>query len=170
MTPGAVEAEARRPSFRGDVPVILCDGQQWYLPRPRLRAFSFRPRGEDGNLDLAGVTDLGAEYDFRVEEAWVASLKGTLKATDVAWLARALLAANYDLSERDYYALLQLVPVVEGADPEAAEEARRNQAMWAAIWEVAGDAQMWGTPDPKAPTSSDGSGTPSSSIESTPTA
>jgi hypothetical protein len=164
-----VEAECRREDFRGDLPITLADGQAWYFPAPRARGVYFTAgevpakNGEPARRQefQLGVTEFGAEYDQRVEEAIIESLNNNLKMADIYWFGRFLLDQNYDLSDRQYYHVLPMLP----GDPA-------NEEMWMSILRLASGGILGGRPDPKAeaavPTSSNGPGSPAPSTESIP--
>jgi hypothetical protein len=168
-----VEAECRRDEFRGDLPITLADGQAWYFPAPRARGVYFTAgevpakNGEPARRQefQLGVTEFGAEYDQRVEEAIIESLNNNLKMADIYWFGRFLLDQNYDLSDRQYYHVLPMLPGDSA-----------NEEMWMSILRLASGGILGGRPDPKAeaeaeaaaPTSSNGPGSPAPSTESIP--
>lgn len=162
-----IEAERRKDVFRGDIPIVLSDGNTWYLPRPRLRGKSLvrRPSPDGGDVDaFMNATEFGPEYDFRLEMAIVDNLNNRLLNTELDWFARFLLRRNYRLDDRDFYYLLRFNP-----DDESTGD------MWLQIFIAACDAVFMDVSDPKStgdggPNSSNGSPSPSSRTESTPTA
>lgn len=94
------EMDRRKPGFRGDVEVTLCDGQTWYLPRPRVR---FNPVEANGSsVTASAMHSFGPEYMTKVE-AWhkcLADEASTMAeyAAVLMDLAVALLRLNYDLT------------------------------------------------------------------------
>lgn len=159
-----VESERRRGSFRPGVPIVLCDGAAWTLPQPRVEgAYMVPTAGGDREVALS-VTDFGAEYDFRVEDAIIDNLNNDLKDAQLYWFARYLLRVNYDLTDRDFYYLLRF----KRDDPD-------NARMWIDIFILATSSMVVGSDDPKAPTaagpdSPNGPATPARSAASTPAA
>jgi hypothetical protein len=162
---GPVESERRRPDgeFRADVRIVLCDGQGWHFPKPRLIGKYMTPIGPDGNLESVGVTEYGPEYDFRAEELIVSSIRRSITGDQFYWFATYLLKRNYILTDKDFYWLLRI-----DASPE-------NLTMWMDIMATATGLVFMVPTDPKASTpvetrSFDGRNMPSSATTSTPTA
>jgi hypothetical protein len=101
------EKALRRPEFQPGHKVMLADGQEWEIPKPRLR---LRPRFEGGRV--VGFSDLpsfGPEHDELVE-----TLFGLGEPEPDAWLTARweilgrLLRANYDLTDGDLVELLAI--------------------------------------------------------------
>jgi hypothetical protein len=94
------EAERRRADFLGGVPVVMADGQTWYVPQPRVR---FVPDPEHGARmvpSLPGVDDLAALTDpFG---------GGRLTIADHLRLGAAVLRLNYDLTDAELAGVLQM--------------------------------------------------------------
>ncbi len=134
-----IESERRREDFRGDVAIVLCDGNPWYFPTPRMIGKYQVPIGE--NEAAISVTEYGPEYDFRVEEAIIDNIHKQLSNASIYWFGRTLLQKNYTLSDRDMYWLLQF----RDGDPD-------NDRMWADIFGTAIGMMFAGATDPKAPT------------------
>jgi hypothetical protein len=94
------EKDRRKPGWKGDVEVKLCDGQVWYLPRPRVRFNPVEANGDGVSTKL--VHSFGMEYVAKVE-AWHKCLDDEASLiTDYANvlmdLSVALLRLNYDLT------------------------------------------------------------------------
>lgn len=94
--PDPVEPERRRSGAGGTV-VILSDGKPWLLANP-----VYRPRSE-------GLTEPRVDRPLdRIFESAV--LNEGLSQTDVWEAARALLRANYDLTDEEASQLLSVAP------------------------------------------------------------
>lgn len=83
------EADLRRPDFRGGVPVLMADGQEWFLPQPALMVAA-----TDDGFTL--TSDLGGEFDASVNRMQDAGTDYELFKA-FCDLARHMLAINYDL-------------------------------------------------------------------------
>jgi hypothetical protein len=113
------ENAKRKPNFdeRNSTPVILADGQSWYVPKPW---FEVRPRFRRGRAVAYGlVPTSGAALDDLIEaiadtDDWIEQVVA------VASLAAHLLGFNYDLSDRDLDQLL----AYRAADPSSAKWVR----------------------------------------------
>jgi hypothetical protein len=114
------EAALRRPTWRDGHRITLSDGQEWTIPKPRLR---LRPRFEGGRV--VGTRDV--EYAPE-DDGLVDTLFGAGDAEPDAWiqarweLLARLLRANYDLSDLE---LAELVAI----DPDDAD----GQERWTEI-------------------------------------
>ena len=99
------ELQLRRPTFQADsVPVVMADGQPWYLPRPYVEFF---PRYEEGKLvTVASETHLGPEFD-RLVEAALPSDEGGVSFLAYFELTAFLLRLNYDLLDEAFGVLLR---------------------------------------------------------------
>jgi hypothetical protein len=97
------EKQRRRPDFRGGVPVRMADGQDWTLPRPRVR---FVP--DDGPEGFrVYLTGPGDDYaDLLAATDAPPDVGGMIRA-DMA-LARRLVTTNYDLTGDELVAIVQL--------------------------------------------------------------
>lgn len=95
-TPEPLEYDRRRPGATG-VPVELADGQTWILASPVYHA---RP----GSLTEPPVD----EAVDRIFESTL--LNGNVSVCDVLGVARALLKANYDLSDDEVARVLSVSP------------------------------------------------------------
>jgi hypothetical protein len=115
------ETELRRPEFEDGTPVVLADGREWTLAKPRVR---WVPDGSDRGCkvvlsrpDGGAFSRLTAEYDA----LWATG--EPVAYHDLArvelGLGRALLLANYDLTDEQVGGLLQFSYDREG-DPEGA--------------------------------------------------
>jgi hypothetical protein len=159
-----IEAERRRPEgeFRPDVGIVLSDGVTWYLPKPRVIGQYFTPSGK-GELTDVGITEYGAEYDFRAEELIVDMIHHRAKTAAFFWFGSFLLKRNYALEDREMYWLLRF------------DDSQENLRMWMDIMGVAVGMIFMDAKDPKASTPdgttfSAGRDTVSSATASTPAA
>jgi hypothetical protein len=160
-----IEAERRRVDgrFQADIAIKLCDGVNWFFPRPRLAGRYMAPIAKDGSYRELGVTEFGPEYDFRVEEFIIDSIHENIRNESAYWLAAFLLKQNYVLTDREMYWLLQL------------KDDYDTNLMWTDILAVATGLIFMVPKDPKASTtggmkSSGGSDSPSSPATSNPAA
>jgi hypothetical protein len=103
------EKALRRAEWRDGHKITLSDGQEWTIPKPRLR---LRPRFESGKV--VGTRDV----EYRPEDdAIVDTLFGASDVDPDAWvqarweLLARLLRANYDLSDD---ALTELLAIDSG--------------------------------------------------------
>lgn len=143
------ELECRKPDFEDGTLVLLADGQEWTLPRPRVRlAPANNDRGFKTVLtrpDDGVFAALMARYDALVADE--GSGMADLAAVELA-VGRHLLTANYDLSETEVAGVLQF-SYDEKSDPEG----------YAVREAVMGVVFGYAAPKPSA----DGDGSPSSS-------
>ena len=96
----------RKEDFRADVPVILADGQTWFLPRPRIR---LRPKIVDGKATIAQENSFGLEYMELVSEYYRTQAdEGNWNEWIVASfdLAVSVLLRNYELSPEEIESLI----------------------------------------------------------------
>ena len=97
------EESLRRPDFVDGEPVVLADGQTWYLRRPVVR---FAPAENEAGfqvcLSLAGDDGFGA-----LTEAYERVSEGTDLVRAELALGRAVLLANYDLTPAQFGLLLR---------------------------------------------------------------
>ncbi len=113
------EKALRKPEFSLGTRVRLADGQEWTLPRPRLR---FNPRVTPAGVTVESKLGFGPEADHLLDILW-----GVVPADPVERLRARfeivvqLLAANYDLKPDDFASLL----ILEPGDP--ASENRWNE-------------------------------------------
>jgi hypothetical protein len=113
------EAERRRPDFQGGRPVVMADGREWFLARPRIR---FVPA--DNDVGFATYLDgPGDGYNELLERRSALRSRpdatlGELVALDVE-IAKRLLTANYDLTTAELAQLIRF-----GYDAEDAEGER----------------------------------------------
>lgn len=113
------EMEKRRPEFAPESnPVVLDDGQTWYLPKPMV---SLRPQFSGGkSAGLAAMTTLGDEFDSLIKaiddgnEFNRAIEAGEIDAepydlatniNDVLNVGAFLLLRNYDLTDAELISL-----------------------------------------------------------------
>ncbi len=119
------ERARRKPGYSEGIKVTMADGQQWAIPKPRIR---FKPRIVDGKVEIGGGPSFGPEFDDKLDV-----LFGVIEA-DPAERLRVkfevvvrLLAANYDLNPDQFAELI----VLEPGDPASDER-----------WEQLSDAIM----------------------------
>jgi hypothetical protein len=118
------ETAKRRPSFEPGVPVLLEDGQQWQLPRPRIR---WKMVVRDDVKIVEGHTHFGPAFDALRERINASENDADYLGASfdsAAWLLRR----NYELTEDEALSLL----AYDGED-------EANQAVWATIYDV-----IWG--------------------------
>lgn len=137
------EQSRRTERYSGDVPVVLADGQQWCLPKPRVR-YAPKPM-PDGNPGSVRRTSFGRGYDEALDEFLRSETDetegGVMRQVNAHLsLASALIRINYDLTDDEVEDLVQL-DFSADATPEDA-------ALRAAFLEVAhGIAPKGRSPD-----------------------
>jgi hypothetical protein len=113
------EAEKRRPDFRGGRPVVMADGQEWFLARPRVR---FVPADNDIGFEVV-LSGPGDGYNELIERRVALRADPNATLLDLIPLdleiGRRLLTANYDLTTAEVARVLQF-----GYDPEDREGER----------------------------------------------
>jgi hypothetical protein len=121
------ETALRRPTWRDGHKITLADGQEWTIPKPRLR---LRPRFENGKV--VGVRDV--EYAPE-DDSLVDTLFGAADAEADAWVAARwellarLLRANYDLSDDALAELLVIDPEDASGSDRWSEITRRLRGL-----------------------------------------
>ncbi len=102
------ERALRRPGFSEGHPVTLADGQEWTLPKPRIR---FKPKVVDGRVEVGGGPSFGPEYDTQLDILFgVADVEPVEQLRVKFEMAVRLLSANYDLTPEDFAELIVLEP------------------------------------------------------------
>jgi hypothetical protein len=112
------EQEKRRPDvFRGECPVVLADGQIWWLPKPRARfALDAGASGVNVVVSLPGSDTYGELFqkaknaelaEVAVEEGNQTTYAGPSVLACYLALARHLITFNYDLSPAELGDILQ---------------------------------------------------------------
>ncbi len=102
------EAALRKPGFSDGHKVTLADGQEWTLPRPKMR---FKPKIVDGRVEVGGGATFGPEYDESMEILFgVVEVEPVERLRVKFELAVRLLRANYELTDDDVSALIVLEP------------------------------------------------------------
>lgn len=102
------ETALRREGFTEGYKVTLADGQEWTLPKPKIR---FKPKLVDGKVEVGGGPSFGPEFDPQLDV-----LFGVVDAEPIERLrvkfemAVRLLGANYDLTPDDFAELIVLEP------------------------------------------------------------
>jgi len=110
------EPSRRRPEFAGDVPVVLCDGQTWHLPKPRIR---FRPRSGPDGFEARITTQWSDDYWQKIDKlntAYESEDSLAILSAELD-LCCTLLTKNYQLSEDD----LGEIFWIDASDPDNAE-------------------------------------------------
>jgi len=87
------EKALRREGFRGGAGVVLADGQEWVIPRPRTLWIA-----DDSEVGARLGYDLGVEYDELARKVEEAVTIGDA-APSVFRAAKHLLRLNYSLDE-----------------------------------------------------------------------
>jgi hypothetical protein len=109
------ERALRRPTFSEGRRVVLADGQEWVLPKPRIR---FTPRIIDGHVEIGGGPSFGPEYDDKLDILFgVVDAEPAERLRVKFEIAVRLLAANYDLNPDQFAELI----VLEPGDPASDE-------------------------------------------------
>ncbi len=109
------EKALRKPEFSEGISLTLADGQEWVLPKPRLR---FKPRIVNGKVEIGGGSSFGPEFDDKFDV-----LFGIVDADPAERLrvkfevAVRLLATNYHLQPDDFARLI----ILEPGEPESEE-------------------------------------------------
>jgi len=131
------ERESRKPGFSEGAKVVLADGQEWTLPKPRL--VFFPARGDDGKYLTRMRLSYGREYDPVFADAFRAESEGDEEAVVSAkmTLACMLLCSNYELDGDDLAGLLEIHP--EDAD---------SVAWWTALNDAVLSQARLATPEP----------------------
>jgi hypothetical protein len=125
------EHSLRRPTFSEGHAVTLADGQEWTLPKPRIR---FKPRIVEGKVEIGGGPSFGPEFDDKLDILFgVAQAEPAERLRVKFEVAVRLLVANYDLTPDN---LAELI-VLEPGDPASDER-----------WEQLCDAIMGVAPKP----------------------
>ena len=125
------EKALRKPGFSDGHRVVLADGQEWTLPKPRIR---FKPRVVDGRVEIGGGPSFGPEFDDKLDILFgVAEAEPAERLRVKFEVAVRLLATNYDLTPANYADLI----VLEPGDPASDER-----------WEQLCDAIMGIAPKP----------------------
>lgn len=109
------EQALRRPTFEDGTAVALADGQDWTLPRPRVR---FVPDGSEMGFGVRLALDDGGKFQALMTALDSASNDPAYIRAELA-VGRHLLLANYDLTPEQVADLLQF-SYGENADPVGA--------------------------------------------------
>jgi hypothetical protein len=96
------ERERRREGFHGGAPVVLLDGETWYLPRPRVR---FGVSDGDGYTVFVTAPEVDG-YDALIERFEESEGDHEFVASSLA-MAKALILANYDLTTDEVNRVMQ---------------------------------------------------------------
>lgn len=120
------ETALRRPGWREGVPVVLCDGQAWHLPRPVIEYYY--DVGESGQIEIRRDS-LGPQVDDELDALVNAGEDMEKHSVAMYRMARTLLLHNYDLGADHLRTLLRIYP----KDHPRFEE---NCGMWEAIYAV----------------------------------
>ena len=115
------EKSLRKPGFSEGLKVILADGQEWTLPKPRIR---FKPRIVDGKVEIGGGPSFGPEFDDKLDILFGVAEADPAERLRVKFeVAVRLLAANYDLEARR----------LRRADRSRTRRPRQRRALGAAL-------------------------------------
>jgi hypothetical protein len=102
------EKSLRKTGFSEGIKITLADGQEWTLPKPRIR---FTPRIVDGKVEIGGGPSFGPEFDDKLDILFgVAEAEPSERLRIKFEVAVRLLAANYDLKPEDFAELIVLEP------------------------------------------------------------
>jgi hypothetical protein len=102
------ERALRKPGFSEGYKVTMADGQDWTLPKPRIR---FKPRIVDGRVEIGGGPSFGPEFDDKLDILFGVSDADPSERLRVKFeVAVCLLAANYDLEPDAFAELIVLEP------------------------------------------------------------
>jgi hypothetical protein len=109
------EKSLRKPGFVEGSKVTLADGQEWMVPKPKLR---FKPTIIDGRVEIGGGPSFGPEFDDKLDILFGVTDSDPSERLRIKFeLAVKLLAANYDLQPDDFAELI----VLEPGDPASDE-------------------------------------------------
>jgi hypothetical protein len=102
------EKSLRKPAFSAGVKITLADGQEWTLPKPRIR---FKPRIVDGKVEIGGGPSFGPEFDDKLDILFGVTEADPSELLRIKFeLAVRLLAVNYDLKPENFGELIVLEP------------------------------------------------------------
>ena len=102
------EKSLRKPGFSEGTRVTLADGQEWTLPKPKIR---FKPKIVDGKVEIGGGPSFGPEFDDKLDILFgVAEAEPAERLRVKFEVAVRLLAANYDLQPEHFAELIVLEP------------------------------------------------------------
>ncbi len=108
------EKALRKPSFSEGYKVTLADGQEWTLPKPRIR---FKPSIVDGKVEVTGAPTFAPEFDEALDVLYGVKVVEPIEHLRVKFeMAVRLLSANYDLQSEDLVNLIVLEPGNESSD------------------------------------------------------
>jgi hypothetical protein len=125
------EKSLQKPGFVEGSKATLADGQEWMLPKPKLR---FKPKIIDGRVEISGGPSFGPEFDDQLDILFgVTNVEASERPRIKFELAVKLLAANYDLEPDNFAELI----VLEPGDPASDER-----------WEQLSNAIMGIAPKP----------------------
>jgi hypothetical protein len=109
------EKSLRKPEFSEGLKVTLADGQDWTLPKPRIR---FKPRIVDGRVEIGGGASFGPEFDDKLDILFGVTDADPSERLRVKFeVAVRLLASNYNLEPDNFAELI----VLEPGDPASDE-------------------------------------------------
>jgi hypothetical protein len=102
------EKSLRKPGFVEGIKVKLADGQEWMLPKPKLR---FKPKIIDGRVEISGGPSFGPEFEDKLDVLFGVTDADPSERLRVKFeVAVRLLAANYNLEPDDFAELIVLEP------------------------------------------------------------
>jgi hypothetical protein len=109
------EKSLRKPGFALGTKVTLADGQEWMLPKPKLR---FKPKIINGRVEISGGPSVGPEFDDKLDILFGITDADPSERLRIKFeLAVKLLAANYELEPDNFAELI----VLEPGDPASDE-------------------------------------------------
>jgi hypothetical protein len=125
------EKALRKATFQEGIMVRMADGQDWMLPKPRIR---LKPRIVDGKVEIGGGPSFGPDFDDHLDILFGVSDADPAERLRIKFeVAVRLLAANYDLKPDDFAKLI----ILEPGDPASDER-----------WEQLSSALMGNAPKP----------------------
>jgi hypothetical protein len=102
------ERSLRKPGFSEGLAVTLADGQEWVLPKPRIR---FKPKIVDGQVEIIGGCSFGPEFDDKLDILFGVTEADPAERLRVKFeVAVRLLATNYNLEPDNFAELIVLEP------------------------------------------------------------
>ena len=108
------EKALRKPSFSDGYKVTLADGQEWTLPKPRIR---LKPRIVEGKVEVTGSPTFGPEFDEALDVLYGVKVVEPIEHLRVKFeMAVQLLSANYNLANEDLFDLIVFEPGNETSD------------------------------------------------------
>ena len=102
------EKSLRKPGFNAGVTVTMADGQEWTLPKPRMRLV---PKIVEGKVEIGGGPTFGPEFDDKLDILFGVVVADPNERLRIKFdVAVRLLSANYDLQPEHFAELIVLDP------------------------------------------------------------